>query len=50
MVSECKKEYERSIKIPADLFQEYVVLTSQAESIWEEAKGSNRIFLDFSPI
>jgi carboxypeptidase Taq len=38
MVLECKKEYDRSKKIPADKYQAYVVLTSQAESIWEEAK------------
>lgn len=38
LVTECKKEYERSIKIPADLYEQYVILTSQTESLWEEAK------------
>ncbi|WP_163856132.1 carboxypeptidase M32 [Paenibacillus elgii] len=38
IVSECKKEYDRSKKIPPKLYQEYVVLTSQAESAWEDAK------------
>ncbi|GAA3406865.1 carboxypeptidase M32 [Paenibacillus hodogayensis] len=38
LVDECKKEYDRSKKIPPDKYQAYVVLTSQAESIWEEAK------------
>ncbi len=38
MVEECKKDYDRSVKIPPDQFEAYVVLTSQAESIWEDAK------------
>ncbi|OCT14212.1 peptidase M32 [Paenibacillus pectinilyticus] len=38
MVLECKKEYDRSKKIPAEKYQAYVVLTSQAESAWEDAK------------
>lgn len=38
LVEECRKEYERSKKIPPDKYKAYVVLTSQAESIWEEAK------------
>lgn len=37
-VEECRKEYERSRKIPPDVYQDYVVLTSQAESVWEETK------------
>lgn len=37
-VEESKKEYERSRKIPPDVYQDYVVLTSQSESIWEETK------------
>ncbi|WP_274365268.1 carboxypeptidase M32 [Paenibacillus thermotolerans] len=40
-VIESKKDYERSKKLPAQLYQEYVVLTSQAESVWEEAKPKN---------
>jgi len=41
IVSECKKEYDRSKKIPPKMHQEYVVLTSQAESVWEEAKHAS---------
>ncbi|MBE1441774.1 carboxypeptidase M32 [Paenibacillus sp. OAS669] len=41
IVDECKKEYDRSKKIPQKLHQEYVVLTSQAESVWEEAKEAS---------
>lgn len=41
MVEECKKEYDRSKKIPAEKYQAYVVLTSQAESAWEEAKHTS---------
>ncbi|MBY6087652.1 carboxypeptidase M32 [Priestia flexa] len=38
-VKECQKEYELNKKIPADEYKEYVILTSKAESVWEEAKG-----------
>jgi carboxypeptidase Taq len=38
LVKECKKEYDRSKKIPPDKYKAYVVLTSQAESVWEDAK------------
>ncbi|RSL33298.1 carboxypeptidase M32 [Salibacterium salarium] len=38
---ELKKEYDRSRKIPEDEFREYSILTSKAESIWEEAKEQN---------
>jgi carboxypeptidase Taq len=48
MVSESFKAYEKSKKIPPDMYQEYVVLTSQAESIWEEAKEENN-FAKFQP-
>jgi carboxypeptidase Taq len=41
LVLDCKKEYDRSVKIPTDMYQEYVVLTSQAESIWEDAKRAS---------
>ncbi|WP_188067928.1 carboxypeptidase M32 [Brevibacillus brevis] len=43
-VLECKKEFDRNKKIPADRHQEYVVLTAKAETIWEEARANN----DFS--
>lgn len=38
MVTDARKEYNRSRKIPPKLYQEYVVLTSHAETMWEEAK------------
>lgn len=37
-VEECKKEYDRNKKIPAQEYRDYVILQSKAESIWEEAK------------
>ncbi|AJY77093.1 carboxypeptidase M32 [Paenibacillus beijingensis] len=40
LVQETRKDYDRSVKIPPKLYQEYVVLTSQSESAWEEAKAS----------
>jgi carboxypeptidase Taq len=40
-----KREYERNKKIPQERFQEYVVLASQAESVWEEAKDTNNFEL-----
>ncbi|OBZ17442.1 MULTISPECIES: carboxypeptidase M32 [Bacillales] len=41
LVTETRKEYDRSVKIPPKLYQEYVVLSSQSESKWEEAKENN---------
>lgn len=38
VLEECKKEYERNKKIPAEEYKEYVILQSKAESVWEEAK------------
>src|SRR5690606_34224332 len=37
-VEAVKEEYDRSEKIPAEEHREFVVLASQAESVWEEAK------------
>ena len=48
VVAECKKEFDRSYQIPADKFQEYVVLTAKAESVWEEAKHTSNFAL-FQP-
>lgn len=48
LVRETRKEYDRSVKIPPKLYQEYVVLASQAESKWEEAKAEND-FAGFQP-
>ncbi len=48
LVEECKKDYERSKKLPAEKYQQYVVLVSQSESVWEEAKH-NSDFALFRP-
>lgn len=48
VVRECRKEYERSKKIPPEKYEAYVVLTSQAESVWEEAKEASD-FAKFRP-
>ncbi|MCF8564011.1 carboxypeptidase M32 [Alicyclobacillus tolerans] len=47
-VLEVKKQYDRNHKIPAERYQEFVVLTSQAESVWEDAKNSSNFEL-FKP-
>ncbi|HZG55533.1 MAG TPA: carboxypeptidase M32 [Paenibacillus sp.] len=47
-VTESKKDYDRSKKIPPEMYQKYVVLASQAESVWEEAKPNND-FATFRP-
>lgn len=44
MLEHVKKNYEKTKKVPEDRYREYVVLTSEAESIWEEAKAKS----DFS--
>ena len=41
IVTETKKEYDRSKKIPPQTYQDYVVLTSQAEAVWEDAKEAS---------
>lgn len=41
MIKESRKQYDRSKKLPPEKYQEYVVLTSQAESVWEDAKASS---------
>lgn len=43
-LEECSKNYDRNKKIPAEEYKEYVVLQSNAESIWEEARAKS----DFS--
>jgi carboxypeptidase Taq len=37
-LEECKKDYDRNKKIPAEEYKEYVILQSKAESVWEQAK------------
>ena len=41
LVEETAKDYDRNRRIPPDMYREYVVLTSQSESAWEEAKAQN---------
>ncbi|WP_050615377.1 carboxypeptidase M32 [Bacillus testis] len=48
LVQECRKEYDRNKKIPADEHKEYTMLVSKAESAWEEAK-ENADFPSFQP-
>ncbi|UVI27714.1 carboxypeptidase M32 [Paenibacillus spongiae] len=38
LLKQTRKDYDRAVKIPEKLHQEYVVLTTQAETFWEEAK------------
>lgn len=47
-VRECQKEYDRMQSIPPDMFREYVVLTTTAESVWEDAKEKSD-FTMFQP-
>lgn len=44
VLEECKKEYDRNKKIPAEEYREYTILQSKAETVWEEAKANS----DFS--
>jgi len=41
IVDEVKKDYDRSKKVPPDRFKEFVILTSQAETVWEDARANN---------
>jgi len=43
-----RRRFDRSRKIPSDMYQAFVVLTSEAESVWEEAKR-NADFASFRP-
>ncbi|MGZ4112629.1 MAG: carboxypeptidase M32 [Tumebacillaceae bacterium] len=47
-VRECKKEYDRNKKIPAEKFEQFVVLCSKAEHAWQSAKANND-FDTFAP-
>ncbi|MDQ0197572.1 carboxypeptidase M32 [Neobacillus ginsengisoli] len=38
VLEDCKKNYEKNKKIPAEEFKEFVILQSKAESVWEEAR------------
>lgn len=48
LVHEVRRQYDRSVKIPAKLYEEAVVLISQSESAWEVARGNND-FASFEP-
>jgi carboxypeptidase Taq len=48
LVEETSKDYDRNRRIPPEMYREYVVLTSQSESAWEEAKEKND-FAGFVP-
>lgn len=39
MVSNLRKEYDQTKKIPEDRYVEYTILTSKSEAAWEEAKS-----------
>jgi len=41
LVKEARVEYDRSVKIPAEEYKKYVILTSNSENKWEECKGNN---------
>ncbi|HWQ30780.1 MAG TPA: carboxypeptidase M32, partial [Negativicutes bacterium] len=41
VVRECRKEFDKYRKIPADKYKEYVILTSNAETVWEDAKNND---------
>jgi carboxypeptidase Taq len=41
VLEECKKDYDRNKKVPAEEYKEYVILQSKAESMWEEAKAKS---------
>lgn len=43
-VKECRREFDKYKKIPEKMYKEYVILTSEAESVWEDAKRKS----DFS--
>lgn len=48
VVKECRREFDKYRKIPAGKYKEYVILTSNAESVWEDAKNNNDFQL-FAP-
>ncbi|WP_407268653.1 carboxypeptidase M32 [Radiobacillus sp. PE A8.2] len=43
-VEECEEEYDRNRKIPTDVYREFIMVRSQSESVWTEAREKN----DFS--
>ncbi|HIW35082.1 MAG TPA: carboxypeptidase M32 [Candidatus Paenibacillus intestinavium] len=49
LVKESRLDYDRSVKIPPALYQQYVILTAQAESKWEICKEEND-YESFQPL
>ncbi|KYG25576.1 carboxypeptidase M32 [Alkalihalobacillus trypoxylicola] len=47
-IQECQKVYDQNVKIPSEEFTEYVILQSESETIWEEAKDQAS-FAKFQP-
>ncbi|MFZ3590933.1 carboxypeptidase M32 [Bacillus sp. DJP31] len=47
-VEQCKKDFERNKKVPAEEYKEYVILQSKSESAWETAKKASD-FASFQP-
>ena len=45
---QCKKDYDRSVKIPVKRHEEFMVLTSKAEAVWEDARARSDFAL-FAP-
>ncbi len=43
-----KKDFDRSVKIPVERHEEFMVLTSKAEAVWEEARAQSDFSL-FAP-
>jgi carboxypeptidase Taq len=48
-LDECRKDYDRNKKIPAEEYREYVILQSKAETVWEEAneKSDFEMFMPY---
>ena len=45
---ECKKDFDKSRKIPADRFEAYIVLSNTAQAVWQDARTNND-FAAFAP-
>jgi carboxypeptidase Taq len=48
MVRECKREYEKNVKIPEEKVKEFQIISAKSEAAWEEAK-ENSDFNIFKP-
>ena len=48
LVLDVQEQYDRSVKIPTELYQAYTVLTAHSETLWVEAKN-NSDFASFAP-